>query len=283
MAKRKALGKGLGALIRDVAPDSHKDRLIEVDISEISPNPSQPRTVFDDKALAELAASIKNQGILQPLVLRREGAGYQIIVGERRWRASQKAGLKKVPAIVHDSDDDQMLEFALVENIQRQDLNPLEEARAYQLMVDRLEITQEEVARRVGKDRSTVTNMLRLLKLHDDVKNRLIEGRIEMGHARALLALPDAIAQRELCEETIRRGLTVRQVESRVKELKSGKTVQKKKAKRDPFIKDAEERLSGSLQSRVSIKPGKQGGKIEIRYASDEDLQRLFDRLIDAS
>ena len=281
MAKRRALGKGLGALIPQVPKTETKEadgKLRELDISQIVPNPEQPRKVFDEEALKELAESIKNQGLLQPLVVREYEGNYQIVVGERRWRASQIAGLRSVPVLLHDTDDTKVLELALVENIHRQDLNPMEEAWAYQTMVDRLELTQEEVAQRVGKDRSTVSNTLRLLKLHDDVKKRLLDRQIEMGHARALLALDDQIGQRELCDEVISQQLNVRQVEQRVKALQTGQK-KKLKPKISPFIKDAEEKLSLTLESKVAIKPGKRGGKIEIKYSSEKELQRLFDLL----
>jgi ParB family chromosome partitioning protein len=217
--------------------------------------------------------------MLQPLVVRKHGVGYQIIVGERRWRAAQLAGLRSVPALLHDTDDTHVLELALVENIHREDLNPLEEAWAYQMMVDRLALTQEEIAARVGRDRSTVANTLRLLKLHDDVKKHLLEGRIEMGHARALLAMEDPIGQRELCAEVITRGLNVRQVEQRVKALQ-GDRKKRARAKPSPFIRDAEDRLSGHLQAKVAIRSGARGGRIEIRFNSDKELERLFELLM---
>jgi ParB family transcriptional regulator, chromosome partitioning protein len=279
MTKRKALGKGLGALIPRVTPEDQRDRVHRVDISQIKPNPDQPRKRFDGESLDELAASIRKQGILQPLVVRKHGADYQIIVGERRWRAAQRAGLEQVPVLVYETDDAHMTILALVENIQREDLNPLEEARAYQLMIDNLGLTQEQVAEGVGKSRATVTNTLRLLKLHDDVKKRLLNNEIEMGHARALLSLSDTIAQRELCREVIRAGMTVRQVEARVKKMQKPGRKQNAPRKRDPFVRDAEERLARSLQAPVQIKQGRKGGKIEIKYSSGDDLQRLFDVL----
>lgn len=279
MAKRQALGKGLGALLPSSRGSEAGSALLELDISQIKPNPDQPRSTFDQTALEELAASIKEHGILQPLVVRKAGGGYQIIVGERRWRAAQLAGLHKVPALLQESDDVNALEIALIENIQRQDLNPLEEANAYQMLVDRFELTQEQVAERVGKDRSTVSNMIRLLRLHDDVKKFLAQGKLEMGHARALVSLPDVIAQRELANEIVKNNLTVREVENRVK---GGSKIKKsrKKTKQDPFVKDAAHQLSEKLQSRVDIKPGARGGKIEIRYASDKELNRLYELLM---
>jgi ParB family chromosome partitioning protein len=278
MAKRKALGKGLDALIPRVRPTDDKGRVLQVDIDQIEPSPSQPRRRFGEESLKELADSIRQKGILHPLLVRRLGVGYQLVVGERRWRAAQVAGLRTVPALLHDTDDTDSLELALVENIHREDLNPLEEARAYQMMVERLGLTQEQVASRVGRDRSTVANTLRLLRLHDDVKKSLLDGEIDMGHARAILALDDTIAQRELCKETVRLGLNVRQVERRVRSI-TGSERARPKPKPDPFIRDAEERLSRSLQARVAIKKGARGGKIEIRFNSESELQRLFDLL----
>jgi ParB family chromosome partitioning protein len=281
-AKRKALGKGLGALIPQARKDTEvrEGILLEVDIDLLSPNPDQPRRAFGRESIAELAESIKTQGIVQPLVVRRVGEGYQIIVGERRWRAAQEAGLRKVPALLHDTDDAAALEIALVENVHREDLNPIEEAHAYKMLVERLGLTQEEVADRVGRKRSTVANTLRLLRLHDDVKGHLLAGKIDMGHARALLPVEDPFRQRELCEEVVRRGLNVRQVEGLVRrELKGkGKPAAPKPVK-DVFLRDAEERLSRRLEAPVKIKPGKRGGKIEVSYFSDADLQRLFEKL----
>jgi ParB family chromosome partitioning protein len=280
MVKRKALGKGLGALIPSSSRGGDSgSALLELDISQVQPNPEQPRTVFEEKALQELANSIKEHGILQPLVVRKAGGNYQIIVGERRWRAAQLAGLHKVPALLQESDDVNALEIALIENIQRQDLNPLEEARAYQMLMDRFDMTQEQVSERVGKDRSTVSNMVRLLKLHDDVKKHIINGDIEMGHARALLSIPDVITQRELCAEIIKKNLTVREVEMRVKKKTPAKKT-KKLVKSDPFIKDAQNKLADKLETRVDIKPGTRGGKIVLKYTSDKELNRLYELLM---
>jgi ParB family chromosome partitioning protein len=279
MAKRKALGKGLGALIPEVAPVDEKSGVLEIPMDQITPNPQQPRKQFNEETLAELAASIRSQGVVQPILVRRVGDGYQIVVGERRWRAAQMAGLRSVPAILHDTDDTNALELALVENIHREDLNPLEEARAYKMLVDRLGLTQDRVAERVGRNRSTVANTLRLLRLPDEAKERLLEGKIDMGHARALLSLDNPEAQVQLCRETVKRGLNVRQVERRARQLIAGKRLIAKPP-RDLFVIDAERRISDSLEAPVAIKPGRGGGgKIEIFYFSVDDLQRLFDRL----
>lgn len=279
MAKRKALGKGLGALIPEVAPTKEEGGVREIPMDQVSPNPHQPRRSFDDDSLAELADSIRAQGVIQPILLRRSGDGFQIVVGERRWRASQLAGLKSIPAILHDTDDANALELALVENIHREDLNPLEEANAYRMLIDRLGMTQERVAERVGRDRSTVANTLRLLRLHGDVKNLLLEGKIDMGHARALLSLDSAEAQRSLAAEVVKKGLNVRQVEGRVRRLLGGPPKTSPTPK-DAFTADAERKISDALEAPVTIRAGRKGsGKIEISFFSGDDLQRLFDRL----
>jgi ParB family chromosome partitioning protein len=283
MVKRKALGKGIGALIPEgsLASATAEGRLLEIDLDLIEPNPNQPRKSFSEDSLRELADSIKAQGIVQPLVVRKEGAVYQLIVGERRWRAAQIAGLRKVPALLHDTDDAAALEIALVENVHREDLNPIEEANAYRMLIERLGLTQEGVADRVGRKRSTVTNTLRLLRLHDDVKGRLLSGEIDMGHARALLAVEDPYRQRELCERVVLKGLNVRQVERLVRsELKSARGKPAKEAKRNVFVLDIEERLSHRLEAPTHIRHGRKGGKIEIFYFSEDDLQRLFDLLM---
>ena len=284
MVKRKALGRGLGALIPEApaSPEAASGRLLDLDIGQIAPNPNQPRKTFDEESLNDLAESIRAQGIVQPLVVRRVGKEYQIVVGERRWRAAQKAGLLKVPALLFDTDDEATLELALIENIHREDLNPIEEANAYQVLIERLGLTQEEVAERVGRKRSTVTNTLRLLRLHDDVKGRLLSGEIDMGHARALLAVEDSFRQRELCAIVVKRGLNVRQVEQLVRrDQKSPKKAASPAPLpgKDIFIRDAEERLGRSLEAPVNITPRRKGGRIEITYFSDTDLQRLFERL----
>lgn len=279
MVKRRALGRGLDALIPQMSSQESGEAVREVDIDLIAPNPSQPRKQFNQDSLKELADSIEKKGILQPILVRRQGKGYQIIVGERRWRAAQLAGLRSVPVLQHDTSDAELLELALIENIHREDLNPLEQAKAYQMMIDQLSLTQEQVAERVGKDRSTVTNTLRLLRLHVDAKNRLIDGDISMGHARALLAIDDLYAQSEMCAEIVRLGLNVRQTEQRVRRLAKGKRPVTRPAL-DPFLKDAALRLSNSLQSKVNIVRSRRGGKIEIKFSSDEELQRLFERLI---
>jgi ParB family chromosome partitioning protein len=283
MAKRRALGKGIGALIPEgsLSTAAAGARLLEIDIERIMPNPNQPRKRFNEEALRELADSIGAQGIVQPLVVRKVGEDFQIIVGERRWRAAQLAGLRKVPALLHDTDDAEALEMALVENIHREDLNPVEEASAYRMLVERLGLTQEEVAERVGRKRATVANTLRLLKLHDDVKDRLAAGEIDMGHARALLAIEDTFRQRELCERVIRGGLNVRQVERLVRaELKSAKPRSRPKPEPDVFLRDAEERLSQHLGAPTRIRSSRKGGRVEISYFSEDDLQRLFEMLM---
>ena len=214
--KRKALGKGLSALLPDPEPSAAPvESANDVPLDQLEPNPFQPRTVFEPKQLQELAASLRETGMVQPILVRRQGGRYQIIAGERRWRAAREAGLASVPVVVRDVPDDRLLELALVENIQRQELMPLEEAQAYQRLHDEFRLTQEEVARRVGKDRSTVANTLRLLRLPPKVRELLAAGRLDAGHARALLALDGADDQVALAAEIARRGLSVREVERR--------------------------------------------------------------------
>src|SRR5947209_5703878 len=203
---RKALGKGLGALISDQARMSDGDILIEIGIEQIKPNKFQPRTSFDSTALDELAASIRSNGIIQPLVVRRAGLDFELIAGERRWRAAQRASLLRVPAIVRDIPDNRLLELALIENIQRQELNPIEEAKAYRQLIEDLQITQDEVAERVGKERSSVTNYLRLLRLPEEVQRLVEQGKLSMGHARALLAIASKEDQVRLGSQIIERG-----------------------------------------------------------------------------
>jgi ParB family chromosome partitioning protein len=278
MTTKKVLGRGLGALIpgRDAAQPGNA--LLMIPLDQIAPNPYQPRKTFNDPALDDLARSIQEHGILQPLVVTRHGDRYRLIAGERRYRAAKKAGLHAVPAIVKDLvHDNQALEMALIENIQREDLNPIEEALAYQQLHSEFSLTQEEIAHRVGKERSTVANFLRLLRLPDPVKKLLASGQLSMGHARALLAVENPNKQQQLAERVVRRNLNVRQTEL----LASGGTkVEKKEPKqKDVFTRDAEEKLTRILRTRVEIDRRRRGGTIQIRFSSEEDLIRLFEDL----
>ena len=277
---RKALGKGINALIPEfemgvpeVDPSSAKDLLVD----EISPNRMQPRNFFNDNKLEELVASIKEHGILQPVVVQKADSGYELIVGERRWRASKKLGLKKIPAVIREVSDEQSLEIAIIENIHRQDLNPIEEAEAYARLCKEFALTQEMVADKVGKSRTAVANILRLLKLSGSIKEDLVSGKISMGHARALLALENTKKREALRKEIVKQNLTVRQTENRVNKLKidSGKNSVHTGAQKNIFIKDLEKDLARRLGTKVEISPKKNGGKLVVIYYSDDDLERI--------
>jgi ParB family chromosome partitioning protein len=282
---RKALGKGINALIPDFemgVPESNENgpaKNTELLIDEISPNRFQPRKYFDDDKLEELVTSIRDNGVLQPIVVQKVEAGYELVVGERRWRASKKAGLKKIPAVIREVTDAQALELAIIENIHRQDLNPIEEADAYARLADEFALTQEMIAKRVGKSRTAVANTLRLLKLSRNIKEDLISGKISMGHARALLGLDNAGQMEALRKEIFKQDLTVRQIESRVSRLKQ--SVSKKPvslvSKKNIFIKDLEKEFERRLGTKVDIKPAKKGGKLVVTYYSDDDLDRIKD------
>lgn len=273
---RKALGKGLSALLGDAKPP--EERLVELDIDLIDPNNHQPRTRFSEEKLRELAASIKTNGIVQPVVVRRRGLRYQLIAGERRWRAAQLAGLSKIPAIIRDVADSQLLELSLIENIQREDLNPIEEAHAYQRLIEGLRLTQEEIAQRVGRDRSSVTNYLRLLKLPQEIQKLVEDEKLSMGHARALLALPSPQQQKHVASEILSRSLSVRETERMIQRLLTtgGKRKTTSAHVGDPNIRAAEEKLCRWLGTKVRIIPNGRGGRIEIEYYSDSDLDRIF-------
>jgi ParB family chromosome partitioning protein len=280
MAKRPALGKGIGALLDpSIKEESH--RFFFCPIEELRPLKNQPRKVFDDQKLAELEASIKARGIIQPLVVRKMADHYQIIAGERRWRAAQKAGLKKVPVLIQEATEDAAIEMALIENIQRENLNPIEEAAAYQSLIRSFDLTQEEVAGRVGKDRSTVTNSLRLLRLPEPVREDLSSGILAMGHARALLSLESVPMQLlKVREQVLARRLSVRETESLVKRTKKEALSPPAPPKKpDPNLQALENSLKQSLGTKVKIVAKKKGGKIEINYFSAEDLDRLLERL----
>ena len=277
---RKALGKGINALIPDFeegGPEAEKSLATDLLIDEISPNHLQPRNYFDDKKLNDLMSSIKEHGVLQPVVVQKVDAGFELIVGERRWRASKKLGLKKIPAVIREVNDEQSLEIAIIENIHRQDLNPIEEAEAYARLSNEFELTQEMVAEKVGKSRTAVANILRLLKLSRNIKEDLISEKISMGHARALLGLEESKQMETLRNEIIKQDLTVRQTESRVNKLKKGvldKPITQK-INKDIFTKDLEKDLARRLGTKVNILPKKNGGKLIVTYYSDDDLERI--------
>lgn len=293
--RRPALGKGLSALIPE-APPPARQGAIEVDIDLIAPNDQQPRLQIDDGKLAELAASIKANGIIQPILVRRTGTTYRIIAGERRWRASQKAGLLKVPVVIRDvpeGGERQLLELALVENLQREDLNPVDEAIAYQRLADEFGLTQEQIAAAVGKDRTSVANYLRLLRLPEEVRGDLASGALSMGQARALLTLPDPSSQRQAARDVISKSLSVRDTEALVKKLAAPPRTTRSDPSpptADVHTKAAEDRLRFVLGTKVKIvrRDGRdsdsgeradRGGKIEIAFGSESELQRLFEQL----
>jgi ParB family chromosome partitioning protein len=284
MIHKKVLGRGLGALIpqRQEAPaDSHATQgLAEIPISQIQPNPFQPRKTFNEASIDELARSVRQHGIVQPLVVTRSGDKYKLIAGERRFRAAQKAGLTKVPVLIKEMmTEGDALQIALIENIQREDLNPIEEAMAYHQLHDDLQLTQEEISRRVGKERSTVANFLRLLKLPDPVKKLLASGQLSMGHARALLAIESPKKQEQLADRVVRKNLNVRQTEMLASES-SPKTAEKKEKEKDVFTRDAEDKLQRTLRTKVEIDRRRRGGVIHIRYGSEDELIRVVDELM---
>jgi ParB family transcriptional regulator, chromosome partitioning protein len=286
--KRPALGKGLSALIPD-APD-RAPGVLEIEVDRIAPNPQQPRLHMDDARLEELAQSIRAHGVIQPIVVRRVGDRYFIIAGERRWRAAQLAGLTRLPAVVREKADEgerNILEMALIENIQREDLNPIEEATAYRRLVEEFQLTQDAIASAVGKDRSTVANTLRLLRLPQELQDEVTTGRLTMGHARALLALPGESAQRELGRDILARNLSVRETESLVKRALetraepegSAPRAPKTSDKPDVHTRDAEDRLKLLLGTRVRIVRRGGRGRIEIEFASEDELIRIFEAI----
>ena len=278
--KRPALGRGLSALIPDAAVPAVDERSLDVDSDLLRPNRFQPRTAMDEAKIEELARSIRANGIIQPIVVRRVEGGYEIVAGERRWRASQRAGLLKVPVVVRDIPDERLLAVALIENIQREDLNPIEEAHAYRRLTDEYQLTQEQIADAVSKDRSSIANYLRLLKLPQDVRAHVGSGELSMGHARALLGLPDETSQLRVARDVLARSLSVRETEALVKKA-TGPAPIKTAADKDVHTRAAEERLRFALGTRVRIERKRKGGKIEIDFGSEEELQRIFEALTD--
>ena len=280
MAKRPALGKGIGALLTSASQDS-RHKYFVCPVEELKPHHQQPRKTFNDAKMAELVASIREKGVIQPLVVRHTGDHYQIIAGERRWRAAQKAGLKEVPVVIQDVSEDWALEMALIENIQREDLNPIEEAEAYKHLMNTFDLSQDEVAKRVGRERPTVANALRLLRLPKEIQMDVVGGQLSMGHARALLALEGAARIKEARDQVVKKQFSVRQTEALVKKLKGGPDrVLSRKVKLDPELADLAARLQRSIGTKVNILPqarGGKGGKIEISYYSAEELERLLE------
>jgi ParB family transcriptional regulator, chromosome partitioning protein len=286
MEKRQALGKGLSALIPDI-PEAPRATSVDVDIDRLAPNQFQPRAHVDETRLGELAESIRANGVIQPILVRRLGDRFQIIAGERRWRAARLAGLARVPIVVRDvpsGDERALLQLALIENIQREDLNPIEAALAYRRLADDFHLKQEEIAAAVGKDRASVANYLRLLKLPDEIRSEIASGRLSMGHARALLALPDEADQRRTARDVIARNLSVRETESVVKKLAESTTAARVPTPPKPVdvhTRAAEDRLKMLLGTRVRIVRQGTRGRIEIDFNSEDELIRIFELLTD--
>ncbi len=279
MTRKQALGRGLSALLpgEDVPRGTP---LQEIELGRLATGRFQPRQGFPEQGLAELAASIREHGVVQPLVVISKGDGFEIVAGERRFRAAKLAGLSSVPVIIRERPSDrELLELALVENLQREDLNAVEEAEAYGRLREEFSLTQEQIAARVGKDRATIANSLRILRLPSSVKNLVREGALSGGHARALSSLATPDEQQGLAEEIVRRGLSVRQTEARVARAVAGPTPRREK-RRDPFTRNAEEKLSRHLATRVRIVRHRRGGKIEIAFGSEEELMGLFEKLV---
>jgi ParB family chromosome partitioning protein len=276
--KRPALGRGLSALIPDAPVPASEERSLDVDIDLLRPNKFQPRTHMDEGRIDELSRSIRSNGVIQPIVVRRAGHGYEIIAGERRWRASQRAGLLKVPVVVRDIPDDRLLAAALIENIQREDLNPIEEAHAYRRLGDEFGLTQEQIAESVGKDRSSVANYVRLLRLPEEIRDHVGGSAISMGHARALLGLPDAETQLRVGREIVQKGLSVRETEALVKRAATP-AAGKAQAEKDVHTRAAEERLRFALGTRVRIIRKAKAGRIEIDFGDENELQRIYEQL----
>jgi ParB family chromosome partitioning protein len=270
---KRGLGRGLGALLSSTPTEA--ESLLEVGIDEVEPNPNQPRKSFDSEALEELSASIKASGVIQPVIVRRQGPGYQLVAGERRWRAARLAGLLRIPAIVREVTDAESLELALVENLLREDLNPMEEAEAYDKLLVRFAWTQEELAQRIGKERSSIANALRLMRLPLPIQDDLRAGRLTMGHARALLALTMPAEQLRLRDEILAHDWSVRATEDTVRTAVAGRPPRPKQRRRSVELVALEERLQRALMTRVRIVGSDRQGRIEVRYASAEELERL--------
>ena len=279
--QKQALGKGLGALIPDLTALDDKERrslgIMEIELDKLVPNEFQPRKTFNDEKLKELAASIKVQGVIQPIIVHRIGTNYGLIAGERRWRAARLAGLKTIPALVREASKRELIEQALIENIQREDLNPLEAAEAFKQLQDEYKLTHDDLSKRVGKERSTITNFLRLLGLPKEIKHHLAAGELNMGHAKALLSLERLRDQLAAANQIVKKALSVREAEALAARLK--KPAKEKKARPAAEYKAVEERLRKALGTKVSIAPKAKGGKIVIEYYSGEELDRILEKI----
>ena len=284
---RKPLGRGLGALLSAEEP-TQADESFEIAIDLIEPSAMQPRTRFDETKLAELASSIRSNGVVQPLLVRRKGLRFELVAGERRWRAAQLAGLNRVPVVIREVPDDKLLELALIENIQREDLNAIEEAQAYRKLIDTIGLTQESLAERVGRDRSYITNYLRLLRLPSDIQKLIEEAKLSTGHARTILGTDDVDIQRRLARKIIERGLSVRETERLVRGMEKGSTSKPRTSQAgatDPNVRAAESKLRRYLGTQVRISENQtgSGGRIEIEYYGASDLERIYDLLMPAA
>lgn len=285
MINKRGLGRGLDALIPATAAQDNTERINEVPINEIKPNKFQPRRVFDEEALFELSQSISQYGVVQPIVVRKLLNGYELVAGERRWRASQKAGLKTIPVVIKDYTDAEMTEIALIENLQRQDLNPIEEAMAYRRLMNEFGLTQEEVARKIGRSRSLIANTVRLLNLSDIVQEHVSRGTLSMGQARPLLSIEDSELQQQAAETIIEEDLSARDVEELVKRINAAPAKAKQTAEeispveKEIFVVEAEDKLKLLLGTQVKIKPGKIKSKIEIEFYSADDLERILETI----
>ena len=281
MAQKNVLGKGLGAIFPDLLNESDKKKSFSCGIEELRPNRYQPRKIFSDDRQKDLIASIKSSGIIQPIIVRKDLLGYEIIAGERRWRAAQAAGLKDVPIIIREATDREAAEISLIENIQREELNPIEEADAYVTLIEKFELSQEDLSQRVGKDRSTIANTIRLLKLPAQIKQALMEKIISAGHARCLLALSSTEEQIAALHNIIKKDLNVRETEKLIKQSKKDPAETKHPVTKDRFLNDLEKALSTKLMARVQINGSDKKGLIEIKYTSMDELNRLSGFILD--
>lgn len=284
MSGRKALGRGLAAIIPQAAEaDSEQLAIQEIAVTDIAPNPGQPRREFNQEQLEELAASLREHGVLEPVIVRSKGSGFELVVGERRWRAAHLAGLAVIPALVRDLDDREAMELALVENLQREDLNPMEEAEAFRRLSVEYGLTQEEIAARVGKRRSTVANRMRLLELDDNLQGEVRKGRLSAGHARAILGISDEAKRQEVAQRVVNEGLSVRAVEKLARQETTKPTRGRRRTKVDESQRELrvlEEELQTRLGTRVRIVRQGEQGRIEIEFYSDEDITRIYELIV---
>ncbi|MDN5301123.1 MAG: ParB family transcriptional regulator, chromosome partitioning protein [Thermoanaerobacteraceae bacterium] len=273
---KRGLGKGLSALIP--MDDKEQENVKDIKISEIRANKNQPRKKFDEEKIRELSDSIKEHGVLQPIIVRKKDGGYELVAGERRWRAAQKAGIEKIPAIIKDLSDADVMEIALIENLQREDLNPLEEAEAYKKLIDEFGMTQEELSKRVGKSRSQIANTVRLLNLDEEIKKLISEEKLTAGHARALLAIEDKKERLKIAKKISESNMSVRETEETVK-IKTHEKKKNKNQEINPVFIDITEKLQRALGTRVKVKGTEKRGKIEIEYYSEDELERILETI----